>query len=167
MDIQNIQDYAKAINLSWRKTTDSVLEPARLCAEADKNLPHDKNNFFKDLDFNKATFSKLVKIGSHSRLQTDPVKSLLPPNYTIVYKVAMLSRQDRHRRNVRARFSCGNFFRPAVLQDGTRSVATTHEFRSVRGLHLVDSSRRVCEYPRFNCRNTLIPRTAFHSGPRK
>ena len=105
--------------------------------EADKNLPHDKNNFFKDLDFNKATFSKLVKIGSHSRLQTDPVKSLLPPNYTIVYKVAMLSRQDRHRRNVRARFSCGKFFRPAVLQDGTRSVATTHEFRSVRGLHLV------------------------------
>jgi hypothetical protein len=94
MEIQNIQDYAKAINLSWRKTTESVLETARLCAEADKKLPHYKEKFFKDLDFSKATFSKLVKIGSVPRLQTDPVKALLPPNYTIVYKVAMLAEPD-------------------------------------------------------------------------
>ena len=33
-----IQDYAKAINSSWHKTTDSVLETARLCAEAEKKL---------------------------------------------------------------------------------------------------------------------------------
>ena len=58
-----IQDYAKAINSSWRKTTDSVLETARLCAEADKKLPTDqKNKLVRDLDFNKATFSKLAKM---------------------------------------------------------------------------------------------------------
>ena len=90
-----IQDYAKAINSSWRKTTDSVLETARLCAEAEKKLrPEEKNKLFKDLDFNKATFSKLAKIGSQPRLQTEAVKSLLPPNYTIVYEVAKLPESD-------------------------------------------------------------------------
>ena len=65
---------------------DNRLETARLCAEAEKKLrPEEKNKLFKDLDFNKATFSKLAKIGSQPRLQTEAVKSLLPPNYTIVY----------------------------------------------------------------------------------
>jgi hypothetical protein len=89
-----VQDYAKAINSSWRKTTDSVLETARLCAEADKNLPRDKSKFFKELEFSKAAFSKLVKIGSHPQLQSEPVKSLLPPNYSIVYEVAKLPDDD-------------------------------------------------------------------------
>ena len=56
-----IQDRAKAINASWHKTTDSVLETARLCADAEQKLrPADKNKLFKELDFNKATFSKLA-----------------------------------------------------------------------------------------------------------
>ena len=33
-----IQEYAKAINSSWHKTTESVLETARLCAEANKKF---------------------------------------------------------------------------------------------------------------------------------
>ena len=65
-----IQDYAKAINSSWHKTTDSVMETARLCAEAEKKLTTDqKNKLFRDLDFNKATFDKLAKIGSQPQLQ--------------------------------------------------------------------------------------------------
>ena len=72
-----------------------MLETARLCAEAEKKLrPEEKNKLFKDLDFNKATFSKLAKIGSQPRLQTEAVKSLLPPNYTIVYEVAKLPELD-------------------------------------------------------------------------
>ena len=72
-----------------------MLETARLCAESDKKLrPEEKNKLFKDLDFNKATFSKLAKIGSQPRLQTEAVKSLLPPNYSIVYEVAKLPELD-------------------------------------------------------------------------
>ena len=72
-----------------------MLETARLCAEVEKKLrPEEKNKLFKDLDFNKATFSKLAKIGSQPRLQTEAVKSLLPPNYTIVYEVAKLPELD-------------------------------------------------------------------------
>ena len=85
MAIQDtIQDRATAINTSWHKTTDSVLETAKLCADADNKLcPVEKNKLFKELDFNKATFSKLVKIGSQQHLKD--VKRFLPPNYTVVY----------------------------------------------------------------------------------
>jgi len=33
-----IQDRAKAINTSWHRTTDTVLETARLCADAEQKL---------------------------------------------------------------------------------------------------------------------------------
>ena len=72
-----------------------MLETARFCAEVEKKLrPEEKSKLFKDLDFNKATFSKLAKIRSQPRLQTEAVKSLLPPNYTIVYEVAKLPESD-------------------------------------------------------------------------
>jgi hypothetical protein len=61
---EKVKGYANAINDSWRKSTESVIETARLCAEADKKLKGaDKNKLFIVLTFNKATFSKLAKIG--------------------------------------------------------------------------------------------------------
>jgi len=95
MQIQEIQIRAKAINASWHKTTDSVLETARLCAEAEQKFrPSEKNELLKVLDFNKATFSKLAKIGSQRHLQLTDVKQFLPPTYTVVYEIAKLSEQD-------------------------------------------------------------------------
>src|SRR6478672_13822855 len=90
-----IQDYAEAIKSCWRKTTESVLETASLCAEASEKLKNqDKAALIKNLDFSSATFSKLVKIGRDPRLRSDPIKSLLPPNYSIVYSVAKLPADD-------------------------------------------------------------------------
>ena len=96
-----IQEYAKAINSSWHKTTESVLETARLCAEANKKFAaaEPKKELIKKLDFSSATFSKLVTIGHDPRLQEASVKALLPPNYSIVYRVAKLSAQDLIRRS--------------------------------------------------------------------
>jgi len=96
MAIQStVQDYAKAINTSWQKTTDSVLETARLCAEAEKKLRSaERTKLFNVLVFNKSTFSKLVKIGSQQHLREDNIKHRLPPNYTVVYEIAKLSADD-------------------------------------------------------------------------
>ena len=86
-----IQKLAETINKVWRKTTEGVLDVARLCADAEERLGADeKKKLHAELDFDKATFSKLVKIGSHPQLRKEPVKQLLPPNYTVVYKVALL-----------------------------------------------------------------------------
>jgi len=90
-----LPEYADKINVSWRKTTESVLETARLCADANKDLKSkDRARLIKQLAFNAATFSKLVKIGSKYQLQSDPLKSLLPPSYSIVYEVAKLNEGD-------------------------------------------------------------------------
>ena len=90
-----LPEYADKINASWRKTTESILETARLCADANKDLKSkDRARLIKQLAFNAATFSKLVKIGSKYQLQQDPVKSLLPPSYSIVYEVAKLNEGD-------------------------------------------------------------------------
>jgi hypothetical protein len=95
---RSIADYAKQINTCWRKTTDSVLETAALCAEAAKSLSDDdKTALVKKLDFSPAAFSKLVKIGDRKELQTNPIKTLLPPNYSIVYELAKLDDNDLKR----------------------------------------------------------------------
>jgi hypothetical protein len=86
-----LPEYVARINASWRKTADGVLETARLCAQAQDGLrSKDRAKLIKQLDFNAATFSKLVKIGSREQLQDESVKSLLPPSYSIVYEVAKL-----------------------------------------------------------------------------
>ncbi len=86
---------AEEINKSWRKTTDSVLETAKLCAETKGKLNDgEMNKLKKQLEFSAATFSKLVKIGSNVLLQKDPIKILLPPSYSIVYEVAKLKDAD-------------------------------------------------------------------------
>ena len=91
----SVSEYARAINASWQKTTDGILETARLCAEADKKLEaKKKKDLIEKLYFSSATFSKLVTIGQTSQLQPPEVKSLLPPNYTIVYQVAKLSADE-------------------------------------------------------------------------
>lgn len=92
---EKVKEYAKSINASWRKSTDSVIETAKLCAEADKKLkPSEKTKLFDVLAFNKATFSKLAKIGGHSHLLSQDVRPSLPPSYTILYEVAKLSEED-------------------------------------------------------------------------
>jgi len=90
-----VASYVKAINASWHKSTDSILETAKVCADAEKKLSKDeKIKLFKDLVFSKATFSKLAKVGSQARLLNEDVKPLLPPNYSILYAIAKLSEKD-------------------------------------------------------------------------
>lgn len=89
---EKVKGYANSINDSWRKSTDSVIETARLCAEADKKLKGaDKNKLFIVLTFNKATFSKLAKIGSNEYLLSKDLRPSLPPGYSILYELAKLT----------------------------------------------------------------------------
>lgn len=95
-----VASYVKAINASWHKSTESILETAKVCADAEKKLSKDeKIKLFKDLVFSKATFSKLAKVGSQARLLNEDVKPLLPPNYSILYAIAKLSEKDLRQAN--------------------------------------------------------------------
>jgi hypothetical protein len=90
--VMKLEDYAAKINASWRKTTDSVLETAQLCAEVDGRLEGEsRKSFLQRLDFAPATFSKLVTIGRQARLRDKPIRPLLPSSYSIVYELARLN----------------------------------------------------------------------------
>ena len=91
-ELTPVTKYTERIQISWHKTVDSILETGRLCAEANSSLsPSQKKQLFARLPFGESTFSKLAKIGVQSRLQEDPVRQLLPPNFTIMYEAALLS----------------------------------------------------------------------------
>jgi hypothetical protein len=62
----------------------------RRCREK-KLSAEEKKKLFSELDFDKSTLSKLAKIGAHPQLQKESVRQLLPPSYTIVYKVGLLT----------------------------------------------------------------------------
>lgn len=96
MDLSDkIKGYANSINDSWRKSTDSVIDTARLCAEADKKLKTaDQSKLFPVLVFNKSTFSKLAKIGSNEQLLSKDLRPSLPPSYSILYELAKLPEED-------------------------------------------------------------------------
>src|SRR5713226_284073 len=73
-----VLDYARRISENWQKWTDSIFEVARLCAEANQQLqPHEKRDLLESLPFSRATFSKLVKIGSDKRLQKPSIRKAL------------------------------------------------------------------------------------------
>jgi hypothetical protein len=73
----------------------SILETATVCAKADKALnDKEKAALLETLPFDKATFSKLLKIGSTPRLREDSVRRLLPCSSSTIYSVALLE-QDK------------------------------------------------------------------------
>jgi hypothetical protein len=84
-----LPQWSKAINLSWKLTTEGMLRTAEFCCLAQKKYPGEQQ--LKDLKdqllFSAGTFSKLVQIGGDKRLYKEPLKSLLPPSYGTAYGI--------------------------------------------------------------------------------
>jgi hypothetical protein len=90
-----VQSYADRICSNWQKATVSIFDVARVCAEARKRLTSgEKKKLYPKLPFSIPIFSKLADIGDCSRFQDEQIVKLLPPNYSIMYEVAKLSRED-------------------------------------------------------------------------
>jgi hypothetical protein len=90
---EKVKGYANSINDSWHKSTDSIVGSA--VADADKKLKAaDKSKLFPILAFSKATFSKLAKIDSNEHLLSKDLRPSLPPSYSILYELAMLSEEQ-------------------------------------------------------------------------
>jgi hypothetical protein len=87
----SLRQLADRITAHWHKAYASIMEAARLCADANKNLDAgDKTLLISALPFDRSTFSKLAQIGADRRLQSAKVQKLLPPNYSIIYSVTQL-----------------------------------------------------------------------------
>ena len=86
-----ITDMADGIRVGWHKATADIMDVAGRCADAARCLSRtEKEALYPLLPFNRATFSKLVKVGRDGRLKSPVMQRQLPPNYSIIYAVAQL-----------------------------------------------------------------------------
>ena len=91
----SVANYVRDINGNWKRGVDAFLNIARLCAEANACLTTaQKLELMSNLPFREATFSKFVQIGSDTRLHTPEIQRLLPPHYTTIYSVTLLTDQE-------------------------------------------------------------------------
>lgn len=94
-ELNTWRDYEMAILRQHATTVKSHMELARLCYEADKCLAIDdalrvRNN----APFSNTKFSMYVGIGSDKRLFERRVLILLPPCYSIIYQVHLLTDEE-------------------------------------------------------------------------
>jgi hypothetical protein len=89
--VTSVAQYANSIGECWYRGLTAMMEVARLCANASKRLTAaKKSELITKLPFGQVTFSKLVHIGTDTRLHTPDVRRLLPPHYTTIYAVTLL-----------------------------------------------------------------------------
>jgi hypothetical protein len=80
-------DWSKALNLGWKRTTESMMLTARLCFLATKKHSEDWiKDLTNELIFSASTFSMMAQIGEQEYLYEEPISSLLPPRFTVVYE---------------------------------------------------------------------------------
>ena len=90
--------YIGQIGQSWRRVVQAMIEVARLCAEANARLTAaQKSALIQALPFGNTAFSKFVQIGSDTRLYAPEIQLLLPPHYTTMYAVTLLTDEELSR----------------------------------------------------------------------
>ena len=88
----SVAKYVSAINGEWRHGVDAFMNAARLCADANARLTvAQKLLLIESLPFGQTAFSKFVQIGSDTRLYAPKIQVLLPPHYTTLYAVTLLT----------------------------------------------------------------------------
>ena len=94
-EVPSVATYVSAINGEWQRGVDAFMNAARLCAEASERLTiAQKSMLIQGLPFGQTAFSKFVQIGSDARLHAPDIQRLLPPHYTTVYAVTLLTDQE-------------------------------------------------------------------------
>ena len=95
-EVPSVATYVSAINGQWQRGVDAFMNAARLCAEANERLTTaQKSMLIQGLPFGQTAFSKFVQIGSDARLLD--IQRLLPPHYTTVYAVTLLTDEELKR----------------------------------------------------------------------
>jgi hypothetical protein len=87
--------YIRDINGNWQRGVEAFMQIGRLCAEANTHLTTaQKRQLIEALPFGDTAFSKFVRIGTDTRLQTPHIQRLLPVHYTTTYAVTLLTDEE-------------------------------------------------------------------------
>jgi hypothetical protein len=96
--ISSVADFVTAIQVNWQRGVDAFMSIARLCSEASARLTAlQKRELIQALPFEDSAFSKFVQIGTDTRLYAPDIQRLLPPHYTTMYAVTLLTDQELKR----------------------------------------------------------------------
>jgi hypothetical protein len=96
--VSSVANYITEISGNWQRGVDAFMHIARLCAEASVRLTTaQKSKLVTSLPFGEPTFSKFVRIGADTRLKGPEIQQLLPPHYTTMYAVTLLTDQELSR----------------------------------------------------------------------
>ena len=94
-EVSSVADYVTAIQVNWQRGVDAFMSIAGLCAEANARLTApQRSELMAYLPFGPVTFSKFAQIGSDIRLHAPDIQRLLPPHYTTVYAVTLLTDEE-------------------------------------------------------------------------
>lgn len=93
-----VASLASQISENWqREGIDAVMNTARRCAEANSRLTAaQKRDLIKQLPFKGPAFSKYVQDGNDSRLTAPEIQRMLPPHYTKIYDITLLTDAELH-----------------------------------------------------------------------
>lgn len=85
------KEWATKINATWQRSTESLLETARLIREARGDLPVGKyKEMQKYLDMGEADVSKLYSIGCCEVFYKKQNMPKLPPKYSVLYLLSLI-----------------------------------------------------------------------------
>jgi hypothetical protein len=88
---RKVAQYQELITESWRRTTETYLETAKLVVEAEATLNAGEWEDLKNtLPFGDSIRSMMMSIGKSDRFNTQDIRALLPPNYNILYVYSQL-----------------------------------------------------------------------------
>jgi hypothetical protein len=97
-EVSSVAEFVSSIKGNWRRGVDAFMNVGRLCAEANARLTiAQKSALTQPLPFGNTAFSKFVQIGSDSRLYAPEIQVLLPPHYTTLYAVTLLTDEELNR----------------------------------------------------------------------
>ena len=97
-EVSSVANYVRDINGNWQRGVDAFMNIARLCAEANERLTiAQKRELIQALPFGDTAFSKFVRIGTDTRLHAPDIQRLLPPHYTTIYAVTLLTDEELRR----------------------------------------------------------------------
>jgi hypothetical protein len=122
----SVAKYVSEITGYWRRGIEACLSIACLCAESSERLtPGQKSDLIRSLPFGNTAFSKFVQIASDIRLYAPEIRRLLPPHYTTMYVVTLLTDEEL------SRAIAENVLRPDTTRARLQKWRNSHRERVV------------------------------------
>lgn len=90
----DLRETTKNLNEGWRKQTKSILEFSRALLAAREKFPDHKDELIKGLDFERAVFDKLCRIGECTWLHKPQYLKYLPASYSSIWEYTKLTEAE-------------------------------------------------------------------------